>query len=58
MDELDLLWMDLRGGFDQIPEDCFELQHLWLRVMLDVEMARSATNQSRWPLPFDASSIH
>lgn len=49
MDELDLIWMDLRDGFEQIPDECFELRHLWLRVMLDVEIARGDTNQSQWP---------
>jgi len=40
MDELDLLAMDLREEFDQIPLELFELRHLWLRVILEVEIAR------------------
>jgi len=40
MDDLDLLAMDLRVEFDEIPKELFELRHLWLQVMLDVEMAR------------------
>jgi len=40
MDDLDLLATDLRDQFDQIPQELLELRYLWLRVMLDVELAR------------------
>lgn len=52
MDELDLLAMDLRDEFDQIPQELFALRHLWLRVMLDVEMARINEDAASFvPLP-------
>jgi hypothetical protein len=56
MDDLDLLAMDLRDEFDQIPEGCFDLRLLYLRVMTDIELARLDENQARLkPLPY---SLH
>lgn len=58
MDELDLLWTDLQIEFDQVPEECFELRHLWLRLITDVALARLDMDQAGFSFPTLSPTIH